>query len=153
MPLAIALLLASLPCGKGPERLSAAVLVASPALSAAAFHVPGLPITLGRMMIAHFAADSVILLALLLIAVEANRIYPLVLAALQLLILLTQLAQLFDGALTSKADELLLCGPAWLEMAVLTLGLLFHTWRERHWGPTRSWRKSGDPPFNLPPNF
>lgn len=153
LAVALALLAMALLWGRGPERLAAAVLAMAPLLDRGMTALPLFHVLAREWMIAHFAIDAVAFLALALIAVEANRLYTLVLGALQLLVLLAHVTRLIEPRIAPEAAEMLLAGPAWLQQGVMAIGLLSHRLRERRWGPTRSWRRSGEPPFNLPPNF
>ena len=87
----------------------------------------------------YFVLDSVLAAALVALALTANRIYPLWLAAIQLVAVTTH----FSAALAQTAPlaySIMAIAPSYLEILVLGLGIAVHRSRTRRHGPVRSWR-------------
>src|SRR5690606_33409118 len=86
-------LAASLRWGAGPERLCAAVIVGMQGADAVLHAVADRGAVYHSVDAGHLAIDASAALAFLLIAVNANRIYPLWIAALQLISVLAHFAR------------------------------------------------------------
>ncbi|NQX95239.1 MAG: hypothetical protein HRT64_10035 [Erythrobacter sp.] len=76
----------------------------------------------------------------ILIALYANRNYPLFVAALQLLALGAHLARGLIDAISPVAYAVMYIGPGWLQLLLMAAGMARHAWRERRFGPYREWR-------------
>jgi hypothetical protein len=82
----------------------------------------------------------------ILIALNANRNYPLIIAALQLLVMSAHLARGFLEAISPVAYATMVIAPGWLQLFILALGVSRHFKRHRRYGPYRAWRKPIDFP-------
>lgn len=139
----IALLaLAAWRVGGGPERALAATLLAmagSDQLYHLAFEglrfVPAAPTI-------HLAIDLAALSATLVVALLANRIYPLWFAAFQLIAVFAHVANDVAPGVASLAYRILYVGPSYFQIILLAGGIWLHRRRTRRHGPYRSWRTS-----------
>lgn len=110
-----------------------------------------LPIYVGRGLGVehlHFEpyAASVILLDIIaavlfvVIALHANRNYPLWIAGLQLVAVGAHLARALPDSISPIAFAVLFIGPSYGQLLVLMGGFARHCLRERRFGPYRQWR-------------
>lgn len=139
--LAIALA-AALRWGETPERLCVAALAGMPAADAVYHFAVGRGSFYESVDIGHLVIDSFAAAALLLIALNANRIYPLWIAAFQLISVLAHFAREMSATVAGLAYAYLAYVPFHLEVATLLLGIALHAKRVRRMGTYRSWRTS-----------
>lgn len=76
------------------------------------------------------------------IALRANRMYPLWLAALQLISLASHLIRGIDRLMLPLAYSVMNIAPSYLELIIIAGGIVCHVRREKRYGPYRSWRDS-----------
>ena len=84
--------------------------------------------------------DTLACLAFVAIALNANRNYPLVIAALQVLVVAAHLARGLIEAILPIAYATMVIAPGWLQLAVFGVGLVRHFQRQQRYGPYREWR-------------
>ncbi|MEL6486211.1 MAG: hypothetical protein AAFQ13_03585 [Pseudomonadota bacterium] len=89
--------------------------------------------------------DTATCVAFVAIALNANRNYPLIIAALQVLAVAAHLARGLIETISPIAYATMVIAPSWLQLAVLGLGLVRHIQRQRQYGPYREWRLSIPP--------
>ena len=112
--------------GGGPEKAGAATYVIALAASASigVVHMPGgfqaVPLTL-------FLADVLLLIALMILAIGANRWWPIPAAGCQLVAVLVHTAKLLDPAMIPNGYAFLVTIWSWPMVALLGLG----TWSHR----------------------
>lgn len=135
-------LAASLRWGAAPERSCAAVLIAMQGVDAAYHIIAGRGAFYHSVDIGHLAIDGFAAVSLLAIALYANRIYPLWMAAFQLISVLAHFARETSAAVAGLAYAYLGYGPFYLELFVLMVGIALHARRIRRRGIYRSWRIS-----------
>jgi len=138
-------LAASLRWGAAPERLCAAVIVGMQGADAALHAIAGRGAFYHSVDVGHLAIDLLAALAFLHIAVNANRIYPLWLAAFQLISVLAHFARQASDTVAGLAYAYLGYGPFYLEIVVVLGGIALHARRVRRTGIYRSWRVSSNP--------
>ena len=76
----------------------------------------------------------------IVIAVHANRNYPLFMAALQLLVVSAHVARGLIEAIAPIAYAVMVIAPGWLQLLLLATGLARHLRRKRRYGAYRDWR-------------
>jgi hypothetical protein len=131
--------------GAGPERASAATL-AWLRLADLAYHaVFGPAVQLASTDIAHAAIDTVALAAFVIVALQANRIYPLWLAALQLLAVYAHIARDIAHAISPLGYAVMYIAPSYFQIILLACGIWLHRRRLRRVGSYRAWRRSSSP--------
>src|SRR3569623_2487075 len=127
--------------GGQPERFVAAIfLIAAPLASAlySAHRWHG-------MQLGIFAADTVMLVLLLAIAMKANRYWPIGLAAMQLLQVTGHLLKLADPHMLPVLYWISAVVWAYPMLVLLWLGTIRHHNRVKKFGPERSWSGSSTP--------
>jgi hypothetical protein len=135
-------LAAAIRWGEAPERLCLAVLLGMPSLDALYHFTVGRGAFYESVDVGHFVMDALAAVALLFIAVNANRIYPLWIAAFQSISVLAHFAREVSAAVAALAYAYLAYAPFYLEAATLLLGIGLHANRVRRTGRYRSWRSS-----------
>lgn len=88
----------------------------------------------------HFTLDIAILTVLLPVALRANRIYPLLLAAFQLIAVNAHIARDSFTQITPLAYSLTYVLPSYAQLVIVTLGVWAHVRRVKRFGPYRAWR-------------
>ncbi len=84
--------------------------------------------------------DGLVLSSLVIIAMRANRLYPIVMAGAALITMLAHILrwlELFDGRLSYVV---LTAVPAHFLVGAFWTGLALHVWRQQQWGPYPEWR-------------
>lgn len=126
--------------GAAPERWAAATMAGMDLADRIYHFVAGRGAFYNTVDLGHFAIDSAAAAFFLLLAARANRVYPLCLAALQLVSVLMHLARAADPAGTGFAYAWLAYGPWYLEVVTLAVGMTRHALRVRRIGSYRSFR-------------
>ena len=138
----LAILAASLRWGAGPERASAFVF--------SSFFWMG-PLTdffndggnhFLSVRLGSAAIDLAVGILFVLIALWSNRIYPLCLAAFQVMAFASHLIRDLSNQISAMAYFALAIGPSYLQIFTLAGGIWFHRKRVKRFGPYRSWRIS-----------
>jgi hypothetical protein len=126
--------------GAGPEQAAAMVMLALLGVDRL-FHLVLWQVQ-GQAATAfgHFSIDLAALAAFTLLALRANRLYPMGLAALQLIAVTAHLVRAISPAIPGRANAIMMVAPSYLELLVLIGGILLHMRRESRTGPYRSWR-------------
>lgn len=90
----------------------------------------------------HFAIDAGAAMSILVIALKANRFYPLWLSALQFVALVSHVVRAINPTISMGAYLLLIVAPSFLQVLIFGGGLIAHLRRQRIYGPYKSWRHS-----------
>ena len=135
-------LVAALRWGAAPERLCAGVMVGMEVLDLVYHFIVGRGAFYESVDIGHLLIDLAAGIAFLAVALNANRIYPLWMAALQLTSVLAHFAREVNSDAAGLAYAYLGYGPFYLELVVLFAGIALHARRVRRKGTYRSWRVS-----------
>lgn len=134
-----ALVLVSILRGAAPERVCAGILLGMDVIDMIYHAWFGAGARFYTIDIGHSVIDMAAFLALACTALVANRVYPIWLASLQLIAALAHLVRDLSPAIAGSAYAILIILPSYLEILVLTGGLINHVRRTRHYGPYRSW--------------
>lgn len=90
-----------------------------------------------------FTAELVLLATFVFVALKANRVWPLIVAGLQLLICLTHVARLFSSPSSNAQFYWALTSlPSFLICLIVALAIFVHRRRIRRFGPVPDWRSS-----------
>jgi hypothetical protein len=138
----VALALACLVWGKGPERIAGTVLLAMPFAEVAYHLLLGPQTTLSHTDVGHAIMQVVVAIPFLGLALFANRRYPLWLVSFQLIAVLSHLVRGLLPPEGGVAYLIMTVGPSYGMIAALAVGLVSHIFRTRRFGPYRSWRTS-----------
>jgi hypothetical protein len=87
-----------------------------------------------------FAIDLILLALMTAVALRANRVYPLLIAAAQLIAVMAHVVRMVSGDLVPRTYASLVIAPAHFQILVLLVGTLIHIRREDRFGPYPSWR-------------
>lgn len=141
--LALSVCLAAFLWGRGPERILAAAwlvlfelaIYVNEFLTARSYRLTDVDLFLAGI-------DAVAACVFVLVALNANRNYPLYIAALQVLAITAHLARGMIEAISPIAYVIMVTGPGWLQLCVFAIGLSRHIRREKRFGRYRDWRVS-----------
>jgi len=139
--LALLLCLAAFRWGAGPERIIAFVWFFFFKIVSRSYEfLIGSQFQLTEIDLFFAVNDLVAGLLLLFIALNANRNYPLWIAAMQLLAIAAHAARGITEAISPVAYAVMIIAPSWLQLFILAFGLARHVRREKAHGPYREWR-------------
>lgn len=128
--------------GDGPEKWSANILSGMVVLDYALHWTFQHSDHFDRIVLSHLLLDLLVLVALIPVAVRANRIYPLCILAAQLLAVVMHLNRGLAPEGMEFAYWLLTRVPSYIQIIALATGLYLHRRRARRYGPYRSWKTS-----------
>jgi hypothetical protein len=126
--------------GKGPERACAGTMLAMILVDRGYHAVFGPSPTFEVIDAWHLLLDTGALFAFVLIALKANRFYPLVLAAAQLVAFSAHLVRMLVEPVSSLSYFLLYTTPFWFQLIVLAGGMAHHFHRSSILGRYPDWR-------------
>ena len=124
----------------GPPERFAAVLLAGLIVVDTAYHLLFGPSGFDRVDPWHLFLDITMLGFLLWLALRANRIWPLFVAAAQLLSVTGHIAVLVQPDGMRRAYWAMTQLPQYIQLTALLAGAWAHARREKLLGPYRSWR-------------
>ncbi len=136
----ILLCLAALRWGGGPERGVAAVWLGLEGFDALYHLIFGSGIKLDEVDLGHAVLDVAATVAFVGIALHANRMYTLWVAALQIVATTAHLAREIAVMMKPIAYAVLAIGPSYFQLMLLAVGIGYHLRRSTIWGPYRDWR-------------
>lgn len=139
--LAFAICLAALVWGAGPERAVAAVWLVCFELTLSVYRLlagTGYQAVTTDLFLASMDLTAGVLW--IAIALNANRNYPLFIAALQLLVMAAHLARGLIEVIEPIAYAIMVIAPGWVQLLILIAGLARHVRRKRDFGDYREWR-------------
>lgn len=90
----------------------------------------------------HLLIDTIALAAFVVIALRANRVYPIWLASFQLMTIVSHIVRAASPAIEHGAYAILVFAPSYLEVLVFGLGITAHIRRQAKRGPHRPWQNS-----------
>ncbi|MEL6530625.1 MAG: hypothetical protein AAFQ27_11735 [Pseudomonadota bacterium] len=135
--------LAMLRWGGAPERAIALVflgIITVPVI-ATGFLVSE-SLILSDLGVLYAALDIIAAIAFVIIALNANRNYPLWIAGFQLVAAAAHLVRGFIDSITPIAYAVMVIGPSYFQLMLMAAGLYRHIQRKKHYGEYRSWRPS-----------
>ena len=139
--LAYSICLAALVWGAGPERAVALVWLICFELILSLYRVvlgAGYQVETTDLFLASI--DTLAGLLWIVIALNANRNYPLFIAALQLLVMAAHLVRGLIETISPIAYAIMVVAPGWIQLLLLGAGLARHIQRKRGYGAYREWR-------------
>jgi hypothetical protein len=134
--------LAALSWGAAPERICAGAFVFNILADRLYHELVGRSTVYETVDLGHLIIGLVMLAAFFGVAFWANRTYPLWVAALQILVVLSHFAREASAGVGPLAYATLTYGPSILQISIVVLGLSLHHRRVRTTGPYPSWRSS-----------
>ena len=136
---------ASLRWGAAPERICAAVLAFMTLVDPLYHLLVGRSTIYGSVDTGHLLIDLGLAATFLGVALWANRIYPLWLAAFQLVSVISHFAREVTDSFPKLAYGIMSYGPYYIILMILAAGIWRHRTRVRRYGRYRSWRASLNP--------
>lgn len=124
----------------GPPERAAAVIIASWVVLDSIYHLVFGPSGFDRVDPWHVFLDVTVLGLVVWIALRANRVWPLFVAAAQLLSVTGHIAVLLEPDGMRRAYWAMTQLPQYIQLTALLAGAWAHARRERLIGPYRSWR-------------
>ncbi|ABC64123.1 hypothetical protein [Erythrobacter litoralis] len=126
--------------GRGPELACASTLMAMIVLDRGYHAVLGPSPSYQAIDPWHLMLDTAGLFVFLIIALKANRFYPMVMAAAQLVAFTAHIVRMMVEPVSSLSYYLLYSMPFWFQLFVLAFGLGRHASRVTRIGSYRDWR-------------
>ena len=93
----------------------------------------------------HLSIDLITFAILFVVALRANRVYPLWLGGAQMIALAAHFSRLAMGQIDGMAYAIMSRMPSYIEIVAMSLGLLFHEYRRTKPDSYPSWRTSFGP--------
>lgn len=131
--------------GGGPERGMASTLVAMDLVDFAYHALWGAGQNFAVTDGVHFAIDLGGCAAMVAIALFANRMYTLWMAAFQIIAVNAHLARELVEGIAPIAYVILYIAPSYFQIILLACGIWLHRGRLARFGPYRDWRTSSFP--------
>ncbi len=125
--------------GGEPERLVAAVLASTTLLDVVNHAMFGEPVFFA-VDPGHLVIDSWAMIALLWIALRANRGWPMLVSAAQIIVVLGHVSKIIELSLVRYGYFAMTQMPLNIQLVALLLGTLAHVRREELIGRYHSWR-------------
>ena len=129
--------------GGAPERMGAIIFAAGSALTLAALSAP--PIRYNNVEVGVFVVDAATFVAFTILALRAERFWPLWVAGLLGVGLVAHLAKLLSDAVIPWAYAVVLSVWSYPILVVLVIGTIRHRRRLARNGVDRSWTNSSAP--------
>lgn len=127
--------------GAGPERWLIGLFIGTMVLPAYLFQVLGSDVpTEGPYAWLYLCFDLIAVAGFTIIALNANRNYPLWIAGFQLVAIGTYAVKAMVDGISVLAMVLLIVGPAYCQLLLILAGFVRHVRRERRFGSYRDWR-------------
>jgi hypothetical protein len=131
--------------GAAPERWLIGLFIATMVAPVYVFRALGL----GNLHVGEYAwvavsIDVVALAAFVVVALHANRNYPLWIAGLQLVAIGAYAAHGLIDSVSLLAFLVLSAGPAYCQLVLIFAGFVRHVRRQQRFGPYRDWRTIRD---------
>ena len=130
--------------GGGPERALAALIWLAMIIPHRAFHwITGELDGHTHLDAFHVGMGGVVAVGAILVALHANRTYPLWFAGLQLISMQSHFARALTSDIAPIAYATMQIAPFYLMLVALGIGTWRHDRRLRRYGPYRDWRTPG----------
>ena len=133
--------LSALRWGGGPERAIAIVwLIVFKGMEFIYHAVWEVPFKLDQMDVFHALTELLVAGLFILIALNANRLYTLWIAAFQIIATSAHLVREFVEAVTPLVYAIMVVVPSYFQLLIFACGLILHAKRRRKYGVYRDWR-------------
>lgn len=132
--------------GAGPERWLIGIFIATMVMPIYAFWLLGLGDSVaGPFSWIYVIIDLVATAMFVVIALNANRNYPIWVAAFQLVAIGAHVVKGLVDTVSPLAYAILAISPSYFELLLILAGFIRHVRRERRFGPYREWRQTRRP--------
>jgi hypothetical protein len=139
------LFLLALARGDAPERICAGILLAMPVVDQLHHLAIGGSVYFHKADLGHVGIDLLVFIALLPVALQANRVYPLWIGGTQIISLVAHAYRMAIVQIDRIAYDVMQIMPSYIQLTAMTLGLAFHMSRRKKLGSYPSWRHSFTP--------
>ena len=127
--------------GGSPERWLAAVFIATMVVPVYVTRTLGIQtFAVGPWANYYVLIDVVAAVLFVGVALNANRNYPMGIAAFQLVAVGAHMVEAMADSASPLAIAILVIGPSYFQLLLLLGGFIRHVRRERQFGPYRAWR-------------
>lgn len=138
----LSLFLLSLAKGAAPERICTGMLLVLPVLDQLQHAIVGGSVIYHDVDLGHMLIDVLTFCSLLVVALHANRVYPLWMGAAQIIAVIAHLYRISYRDIDRFAYEEMQAMSAYIQVGAMSLGLWFHIVRRKRLGSYPSWRRS-----------
>lgn len=129
--------------GAAPERIISATILGMLVVDRMFHLFVGIqPMLMLGVNFAHLAIDVIGFAVFLVVALGANRVYPLWIAGSQLIALFSHVYPALAKMVSGQAYAVMNIMPSYVQMIALALGLAAHMRRQKRLGSYPSWRRS-----------
>lgn len=125
-----------------PERILTGLLCAMIGADRIYHAISPTPILWGHTDLVHVGIDAAMLACTGVVAIYANRVYPLWIGAAQIIALSGHAYRLTLSRINEFAYDMMVMLPSYIQLIAMALGLAFHMSRRRKLGSYPSWRRS-----------
>lgn len=127
--------------GGSPERWLAAVFLSTMVAPIYLARIIGIQsLAVGQWANYYVLIDVIAAVLFVGVALNANRNYPMGIAAFQLVAVGAHMVEAVADRASPLAIAILVIGPSYFQLLLLLGGFIRHVRRERHFGPYRAWR-------------
>lgn len=137
---ALLLFAAALWKGGGPERICSGTVIGMVIAEFVYHAIFGPDEAFDRFHLWHFTLDSLALVVLVTVALQANRFYPMVLAAAQLVAFTSHIVRALVEPVSSLAYYLLYNMPFWFQLVILAIGIVRYGRNAADAATSKDWR-------------
>ncbi|MDZ4140218.1 MAG: hypothetical protein U0995_13665 [Erythrobacter sp.] len=129
--------------GAAPERWLIAVFIAAMVVPVKVFEWLDLGnLVMGQLSWVYVTVDLLAGVGFVVVALNANRNYPLWIAGFQLVAISAHGVKSMVDSVSPLAYLVLAAGPSYCQLALIFAGFARHVTRTRQFGPYRDWRSS-----------
>lgn len=128
--------------GAGPERACAGAFLYMEGADWVYHWLFGHSVRIAGFEPGHFLIDLTAGMILHAVALRSNRLYPLCLASLQLVAIISHLGEGLSGSIAHPIYAIMIALPSYLQLPILLAGVLLHRCRTRRSGKYPSWLDS-----------
>lgn len=127
--------------GAGPERWMVGIFIAAMVMPVYLFDALGIDLrAIGSGANVYVLIDVLAGTGFALVALKANRNYPLFVAGFQMVAIATHGVEALIGSISPIAYLIMVVGPSYCQLLLIFFGFARHQFRERQFGPYREWR-------------
>lgn len=137
----VAIFLYSLWRGAAPERLLAGMLCAMPVIDPIYHLLVGGSFVWLQAEVGHLVIDMAVMAGVFVVALHANRVYPLWIGGAQIIAITGHIYRLSLTQIDRFAYDVMTVTPSYIQLIVMVAGIACHTSRRRRLGDYPSWRR------------
>jgi hypothetical protein len=128
-----------------PERILSGLLCAMVVTDRLYHAISPVAIVWRNTDLVHMGIDAAMLACTCVVALHANRVYPLWIGGAQIIAMSGHVYRLMLTQIHEFAYDMMVMMPSYVQLVAMALGLAFHMSRRRKLGTYPSWRRSSSP--------